>query len=95
MSCPGERSEAPATTSTRRVRRGLVFEGGGGKGAFAVGCMKALKERGLEFDAVAGTSAGGLCGFSRATDSVVGRRVASALQLMSHYLNSAKSRERR
>ena len=32
--------------------------------------MKALKERGLEFDAVAGTSAGGLCALIWATDSV-------------------------
>jgi predicted acylesterase/phospholipase RssA len=41
-------------------RRGLVLAGGGAKGAYSFGCLKALKEHGIEFDAVAGTSVGAL-----------------------------------
>src|SRR5690349_12215131 len=55
---------------SQRIRRGLVVEGGGGKGAFALGCMKAFRDRGITFDAVAGTSAGALCALIWATDSV-------------------------
>lgn len=41
--------------------RALVISGGGAKGAFAVGALKFLmNERGLEFDVLAGTSAGAL-----------------------------------
>lgn len=41
---------------------GLVFDGGGGKGAYQVGVWKALKEAGLDkcVTAIAGTSVGGL-----------------------------------
>jgi predicted acylesterase/phospholipase RssA len=41
-------------------RRGLVLAGGGAKGAYSFGCLKAFKEHGIEFDAVAGTSVGAL-----------------------------------
>jgi predicted acylesterase/phospholipase RssA len=41
-------------------RRGLVIGGGGAKGAYALGCLLALSESGISFDAVAGTSVGGL-----------------------------------
>ncbi len=39
---------------------GLVLSGGGGKGAYEVGCWRALRERGIAVDAVAGTSVGAL-----------------------------------
>jgi Patatin-like phospholipase len=39
---------------------GLVLEGGGGKGAYQMGALRAFAERGLCFDCVAGTSVGGL-----------------------------------
>lgn len=42
------------------MKRGLVLEGGGGKGAFQAGAIKALYEAGYRFDAVAGTSVGAL-----------------------------------
>jgi NTE family protein len=43
------------------MRRALVVSGGGSKGAYAVGVAKVLmKEMGLTFDVVAGTSTGGL-----------------------------------
>jgi hypothetical protein len=41
-------------------RLGLVLEGGGAKGAYAFGCIKAFSEAGLRFDAIAGSSVGGL-----------------------------------
>ena len=41
---------------------GLALEGGGAKGAFHVGALKALFERGYSFDGVAGTSIGALNG---------------------------------
>lgn len=41
---------------------GLVLEGGGGKGAYHIGAVKALKEIGIEISAVAGASVGALNG---------------------------------
>ncbi len=41
---------------------GLVLEGGGAKGAFHIGAIKALIEHGYVFDGVMGTSIGGLNG---------------------------------
>jgi NTE family protein len=42
--------------------KGLVLEGGGAKGAFQIGAYKALKELGIEFNGVVGTSIGALNG---------------------------------
>jgi predicted acylesterase/phospholipase RssA len=42
------------------IRRGLVIAGGGAKGAYAFGCLLALRRRRYKFDVVAGTSAGAL-----------------------------------
>ena len=42
--------------------KGLVLSGGGTKGAYQFGAYKALKELGIEFDGVAGTSIGALNG---------------------------------
>jgi len=46
------------------AKLGLVFSGGGGKGAYEIGVWKALKEFGIDknVEAVAGTSVGGLNG---------------------------------
>ena len=41
-------------------KKGLVFEGGGAKGAYHVGVLTALYEAGYSFDAVVGTSIGAL-----------------------------------
>lgn len=41
---------------------GLVLEGGGAKGSFHAGALKALFERGYRFDGVAGTSIGAING---------------------------------
>ena len=42
--------------------KGLVLEGGGAKGSFHVGALKALFERGYVFNGVAGTSIGAING---------------------------------
>ena len=42
--------------------KGLVLEGGGTKGAFQIGAYKALRDLGLEFQGVTGTSIGALNG---------------------------------
>lgn len=42
------------------MKRGLVLAGGGAKGAYAFGCIKALLKEGVHFDVVAGTSVGAL-----------------------------------
>jgi hypothetical protein len=56
-----DRVAAPKASSCRK-RIGLVLEGGGAKGAFQFGCLKALNEADIIFDAVAGTSVGALNG---------------------------------
>jgi len=41
---------------------GLVLEGGGARGAYQIGAWKALRELGMEFNGIAGTSVGALNG---------------------------------
>lgn len=41
---------------------GLYLQGGGAKGAFQVGVLKALSEKGIHFDVIAGTSIGAING---------------------------------
>jgi NTE family protein len=47
-------------TTETKSKRALVLPGGGGRGAYQVGVIKALKEYGLHFDMVFGTSIGAL-----------------------------------
>lgn len=42
--------------------RGLVLEGGGAKGAYQAGAIKAFEKKGIKFDAVVGTSIGSING---------------------------------
>ena len=44
----------------RKIKRALVMPGGGGRGAYQVGVVKALFEAGLQFDMAFGTSIGAL-----------------------------------
>lgn len=53
------------------MRRGLVLEGGGAKGAYHVGAVKALYDNGYTFDGVAGTSIGAINGAMIAQDGGV------------------------
>ncbi|MDR3217034.1 MAG: patatin-like phospholipase family protein [Clostridiaceae bacterium] len=48
---------------------GLILEGGGAKGAFHIGALKLLFERGYHFDGIAGTSIGALNGAFVAEDA--------------------------
>jgi NTE family protein len=41
---------------------GIVLEGGGARGAYQVGAWKALRELGIDYQGVAGTSVGALNG---------------------------------
>jgi NTE family protein len=51
--------KTPQTTSDR-PKRALVLPGGGGRGAYQVGVVKALREKGITFDFAYGTSIGAL-----------------------------------
>ena len=44
------------------MKYGLILEGGGAKGSYQIGAVKALDEMGIEFKGVAGTSIGALNG---------------------------------
>ena len=44
------------------MKKGLVLEGGGTKGAYQIGAYKALRELGIQFTGIAGTSIGALNG---------------------------------
>ena len=44
------------------MKQGLVLSGGGAKGGYEAGCIKALRELGYDFDIVTGTSIGALNG---------------------------------
>ena len=46
----------------RNKTYGLALEGGGAKGAYQIGAWKALREAGIRFSAVSGTSVGALNG---------------------------------
>ncbi len=43
-----------------KVKVGIAFSGGGARGFVHIGAIKAFEEAGIEFDAVAGTSAGSI-----------------------------------
>ncbi len=55
---------------SKQIKRALVLGGGGAKGAYAFGCLKAFKEKGINFDAVSGTSVGGLNALLWSTDAM-------------------------
>jgi NTE family protein len=52
------------------MTKALVVSGGGSKGAFAVGAIERLREQGIEFDLVAGTSTGALIAPLVVTDEI-------------------------
>jgi predicted acylesterase/phospholipase RssA len=69
------------------LRRGLVLEGGGAKGAWQFGVLKELAERGLVFDAVSGTSVGALNGAIWSAGRIeVGNKLWSEMSLASVFL---------
>ena len=42
--------------------RGIALEGGGAKGSFQIGAMKALRDLGIDYEVIAGTSIGAING---------------------------------
>lgn len=58
--CTGEPKMEPVIDLTEEY--GLVFDGGGARGAYQIGAWKAFREAGLKIRAVAGTSVGALNG---------------------------------
>jgi NTE family protein len=54
------RGNKDSNGESERPIRALVLPGGGGRGAYQVGVVKALMEHGIEFDFAFGTSIGGL-----------------------------------
>lgn len=50
------------------MKKGLVLEGGGTKGAYQIGAFKAFKDLGIKFTGIAGTSIGALNGALLAQD---------------------------
>lgn len=50
------------------MKRGIVLEGGGAKGAYQVGCLRAVLENNIAIHAISGTSVGGLNGTLLAYD---------------------------
>lgn len=49
---------------------GIVLSGGGAKGAYEIGCWEALAKAGITFNAIAGTSIGGINGYLMSVASV-------------------------
>jgi len=49
-----------AVHASERPRRALVLSGGGARGAYEIGVVKAILEKGVEFDLAFGTSIGGI-----------------------------------
>ena len=69
------------TTQCRRqmMKRGLVLEGGGAKGANQFGCLLALAEHGIQVDAISGTSVSAPNGALVAYDRLAEGRIWSHL----------------
>src|SRR5215469_12051696 len=62
--------EESMTGSRAQPRRGLVLEGGGAKGAWQFGVLKAFADSGITFEAVSGTSVGSLNGALWCTEAL-------------------------
>jgi predicted acylesterase/phospholipase RssA len=67
-------------------RRALVLEGGGAKGAYSFGALRAFKRVGLHFDGVAGTSVGALNAVLWSADALEeGKKIWQNLSFASVY----------
>ena len=49
-------------SATQPLRIGVVLTGGGAKGAYQIGCLRALQDAGLSLDAISGASVGAIHG---------------------------------
>lgn len=82
-------------TSLSELRIGLVLAGGGGKGAYQIGCWRALQRLGLtRFEVISGTSVGALNGALIAMGDV-GRAEGVWLNLEESQVLEANERHKR
>ncbi len=73
----------------KKLKTGIVFSGGGVRGFAYIGVMRALKEAGISFDYVAGTSIGSLMGALYAMDMPIEQMEQYALKVkQSDFTNS-------
>jgi NTE family protein len=75
-----ERDMARLARLQSRTATGLVLAGGGARGLAHLGVVRALHERGIEFDCVGGTSIGAIMAVCAASDLPLPEVVASARQ---------------
>ena len=73
-----------------KLKTGIVFSGGGVRGFSYIGVMRALKEAGIEFDMVAGTSIGSLMGALYALDMPIEEMEQYALKVKQSDFTSSK-----
>ena len=74
----------------KKLKTGIVFSGGGVRGFSYIGVMRALKEAGIEFDMVAGTSIGSLMGALYALDMPIEEMEQYALKVKQSDFTSSK-----
>lgn len=73
-------------TGSRSEGIAVVFAGGGAKGAYGMGVLKALKSFDVKYDAVAGTSVGGLLALIFATDTIeIGEKIWGEISYNTSY----------
>jgi len=74
----------------KQLKTGIVFSGGGVRGFCYIGVMRALKEAGIDFDYVAGTSIGSLMGALYAADLPIEEMEQHALKIKQSDFTSSK-----
>lgn len=74
----------------KKLKTGIVFSGGGVRGFAYIGVMRALKEAGIEFDCVAGTSIGSLMGALYAMDMPIEEMENYALKVKQSDFTTSK-----
>ena len=73
----------PISSPAQKV--GVVLSGGGAKGLYHIGVLRALEENGIPIDYIAGTSIGSIIGglYASASRSVISRYLVSASSAIS------------
>lgn len=74
----------------KELKTGIVFSGGGVRGFSYIGVMRALKEAGIDFDYVAGTSIGSFMGALYAAEMPIEEMEKYALKIRQSDFTSSK-----
>lgn len=77
-------------SAPEKLKTGIVFSGGGVRGFAYIGVIKALKEAGIDFDYVAGTSIGSFVGAIYASGMSVEEMEQKALEIKQKDFTSSK-----